>query len=1121
LRLEWRRGAGRLRWAFAFIPRKGEKMKRIRSIGAALVFVWMGAWSGWAQAEPAGSYSWRQPQAKVLSTGDLEWAPRPFVFEKGPSVRYIDFEGGDDGNAGSSKDQPWKHHPWDAEATGKAKACTGIHTYVFKRGVIYRGRLTGKESGAPGNPIRLTSDPSWGQGEACIFGSERITGGWKKADAESAPGIPEPEKVWYIDLPDLLESGLIPHGMWETRGEETVRIPIARDPNWTDSHPRDPHTEWYVWEGTKRGIGALDTKSLTNPDPHFYEGGHVWTEWFPPPFGNMCTDHYEPIKSYWPEHHALQIGSLVKAGNRYYIEDVAGVLDSPGEFFYVQALSKRDKLLREKANKPDPGADAIGNRTPGRLYVRLPGDRDPNTASIEISLRKHLIELLDLSHITISGLRFSFDDQGIGGEGWPPFRGASAAVRVRGDCKDITVSHCRFFHVQGALVAFAHCEDSLRNRGIETPAVMDRIAFTDCDVAFSDRTAVSFYMPPEKQLTYFKPWGDEAPMGVVERVDILRNRFYHIASRPGSSMIKYGAIPAIHAVKARRIEVAGNIIDTCWGSGIFVVGGKSNGELQSVPLIRNLIHHNKVTHSVKGCNDFGGIAAWQGGPQYVYNNISGDAIGYKEWAKDKDSKWPWKTQAPAFYLDGSYKTYVFNNIAWGVSSDLNEPYRNYSAYNCVIGFMNQFFNNTIYNIVGGVTGSSGQRAQVQGNVILNTSHAFRQNAKGDLTVLGGGQAGDRTLSFLNTCAYQNNILYGNESVGGISSAKGGRTRTVADVRKHLEECGAMVSQFGIEADAPPLRDPKAHDFRPTKDSAAIDRGVKYFVPWSLYATVGEWNFYKNRAAPDRIVGENFYMTEEYINRTMYYEIPSNDLTVPGAAADWYTNGELEDWIEGALVFDGQSRYAVYPHAEMTKSYATTDGHKEPMRVEHPGDKRRTVDMNTCNFLIEMIFRADPGATGGTLVSKRNGAGYRLGIAPDGNVFLELAFRGGSCRRTGSQTVRDGQWHHVIAEVDRSQPQGIALYVDGKAANGAWTGTMPDKDVSLSNTSDFWVGRDSEGDFFQGAVDFLRVCQGTLRDADTTIEELYAWQFDGPFLRDLRNQAPTGAKRDAGAIEFQP
>src|SRR5579859_5408087 len=100
-------------------------------------------------------WSWRQPQAEVLNNGDLKWKPRPFVFEKSDSARYIDFDSGDDSQEGSTREKPWKHHPWDPAAQGNAQASRGIHTYVFKGGVYYRGALSVAESGKPGQPIRL------------------------------------------------------------------------------------------------------------------------------------------------------------------------------------------------------------------------------------------------------------------------------------------------------------------------------------------------------------------------------------------------------------------------------------------------------------------------------------------------------------------------------------------------------------------------------------------------------------------------------------------------------------------------------------------------------------------------------------------------------------------------------------------------------------------------------------------------------------------------------------------------------------------------------------------------------------------------------------------------------
>ena len=80
---------------------------------------------------------------------DLTWSPKPFAFESGASVRYIDFASGRDASPGT-KERPWKHHPWDKKATGEAAACKGVHTYCFKKGVVYRGALVAKKSGKPG-----------------------------------------------------------------------------------------------------------------------------------------------------------------------------------------------------------------------------------------------------------------------------------------------------------------------------------------------------------------------------------------------------------------------------------------------------------------------------------------------------------------------------------------------------------------------------------------------------------------------------------------------------------------------------------------------------------------------------------------------------------------------------------------------------------------------------------------------------------------------------------------------------------------------------------------------------------------------------------------------------------
>ena len=212
------------------------KMKRCVAVLALLV-----AAQSVLNAQNAARWSWQEPQAKVSPTGDLEWVPKAFEFKPGESVRYIDFESGNDTNDGLSKQTPWKHHPWDPNAGVKAAACKGVQTYVFKQGIDYRGELNANESGTANAPIILTRDPSWGEGPAVICGAEAVAG-WKQGGDNTL--IPEPEKVWYVDL------DWAPRNVWMVGKDGAVtRIALARTPNWNITDMDDIKCEWWTFHG--------------------------------------------------------------------------------------------------------------------------------------------------------------------------------------------------------------------------------------------------------------------------------------------------------------------------------------------------------------------------------------------------------------------------------------------------------------------------------------------------------------------------------------------------------------------------------------------------------------------------------------------------------------------------------------------------------------------------------------------------------------------------------------------------------------------------------------------------------------------------------------------------------
>ena len=142
------------------------------------------------------------------------------------------------------------------------------------------------------------------------------------------------------------------------------------------------------------------------------------------------------------------------------------------------------------------------------------------------------------------------------------------------------------------------------------------------------------------------------------------------------------------------------------------------------------------------------------------------------------------------------------------------------------------------------------------------------------------------------------------------------------------------------------------------------------------------------------------------------------------------------------------------------------------------------------------------------------AGYALSVNETGGVTLLGQSDGASAGLTSRSAVNDGRWHHVIAEADRKTGR-FTIYIDGKQdAVGPGLGS----DASLVNGADLYVGGTPQGHNLNGAIDFLRIARGTLADAQTTIDELYAWEFNGPFLYDFtghRRPADGGA---AGAID---
>ncbi len=980
---------------------------------------------------------WNKDQATVMANGDLQWNPNPFEFNPGNSIRYIDYENGDDNADGQSKATAWKHHPWDPSAGGNAASESGIHTYVFKKGVIYRGELFAEESGTPMENIQLTSDPSWGTGEAMFYGSIRIEDGWTKADATSAPDIPEPEKAYYIDLnAGLPETKTVV----EISGNSFNRLNLARTPNWQVNDSIYPMEEWWKWtdvEGNETQSGKLiDKNNLTQSDPQYWTGGTVWSEWQ----GTMGTVWGQEIQSFDPATNSIVTPYIYGGeGKRYYIENLPHLLDTTMEYWF------------------DKSGDF-----PGRLYLRLSNDRDPNTTTIEVATKNRLITITDQQYISISGLSFALTTSNRTHFGDGAAKDIDAIVNLDGYCHHIEIMNCNFEHVNAGIAV-----ENVSDPGLNVNNIL---------VADNNMRYVS-----DKPITFSSGGGK-----YMEDISILRNKIYLNGFRQLNRW--YSAIPAITGYFKSGV-VAGNFVDYSWGSGIYTFWGKgTNDNTRSIPFIRGFVYHNRAENTLLGTSDWGGIEHWQGGPVYLYNNYSKNAHGWQ--GSMENNTWnPW---AFPYYFDGSFKLYAFNNIAVSPFNSLTDPSkRNRAGYQMVLGTFDMLANNTSHNFFMGIISQANDGGvpahnTYLGNILSKTSHTYFNQSK-------------TPTDKIPFNAYANNIFSG--SAGIYWDYQGGTARSFDEFQDKLEELNALSAQLGWEASYNVIPNADENNFVPATTGEAIDRGVKVFVPFALKAVVGEWHFYKHNNDSSLVSGENFYMTDEYEHRGMYYSIPKNNLKVHNVKWESYTMGELEDWTEGALQFDGEATYAVVESELPQQQLVSND-----------------LDMTTEDFIIEAYFKTEENHAGSVVVSKSgNGtSGYSIGIDASGHAKVSLMVSGSEAISLSSvAAVNDGNWHHILAEVSRNS--GLNIYIDGELNNGSTAGSMPDPSLSLQNDADFLIGKDYNDNYFAGTIDFVRVSKGNLIDARTTIDELYQWQFDGPFLYDFAGNAPIG-KRDAGALE---
>ncbi|MFW5829117.1 MAG: laminin G domain-containing protein [Planctomycetota bacterium] len=1025
------------------------------------------------------SFIWQEDQAKVLPNGDLEWQPQAYQYQPGNVVRYIDHAGGSDQNDGS-KGKPWQHHPWDRDARGQAKAFDDAATFVFKGGVTYRGQLrVDSASGTAEQPIQFTRDPDWGDGPAVLAGSEPVSGWQRGGHAD----MPDSGKVWHADLE------YAPRCVWMVAADGSItRLNLARTPNWQESDPYDVTSEWWTWENPqwwKNGLKGhtckvggkeyhlgIDRKNLTR-DGNDYQGAYAWTEWgivMGSPFPSKIT-YYDPkqrgvnVGGPWNDN----LNQAIIRNNRYYLEDKAWMLDEAGEFWFERKSRQGD----------------------GRLYLRLPKDTDPNTVTIEAARHNSIISADELHHCRISGLTFRFTNMmwELSNEKWRDESNTHGAIHLvgkdmRGDAAftasfsggDIDIHNNHFEHVNYGVVI-----DGGETGQITSLRIADNV-ITDTDLS-----AIAVGVN-----------GNSVDINRLDLVEVLRDELERIGWRNIRGLHGH----ALTVSYPERSVIAGNVLNRTAGWGIGWWGGKSSNAEGEAPLSRQIIYHNRVEDPLLKSNDWGGIESWQGGMHYVYNNVSINPGGYKNWGHKPDSKEGTPRFGFAYYLDGSFKNYLFNNIAIGRNNEPGSKYANTSGLQGIIGFQNEFLHNTFYQFVVGSRQQSPDagRYKYLANIFQDISELLFRHAdekkKKDANAADFKQ-GDRFG--YEHLAYVDNILHEISDQVAVFEPTGQEYSTVDSFAAALQDKQALQAEVGLVTSQDPLRNPDEGDFRPT--DAAQGHALKVFAPWSLYAPVGEWHFHRNQQDPSQVHDDHWFMTRYYANRSNYRETPRYPLQGNGISADQYQQGTLETWTDSALSLQADQALRV-SHGDLVAPYTADFGRKAGTKTFEDDDKR-TVDMQDNNFLIEAVVRSQGGS--GVIAGKMAATGYALEL-DNGSVIFRLSDGSKELTVRGPK-LPTGSWSHVLAEADR---QGEAtLYLDGKAV-GSSSGSMPTG--SLSNSDDFVVGAGLAMDYA-----FLRVCRGTLANAATSIEELRAWQFDGPIHHDFAGNPREPGQSAAGAL----
>jgi Concanavalin A-like lectin/glucanases superfamily/Calx-beta domain/Right handed beta helix region len=286
---------------------------------------------------------------------------------------YVDFDGGLDGNNGTTTSTAWKYAPGDPAATGNPASVSlqAGDNVIFKGGVFYRGNIVINADGTAGNDISYTGN-SWGPDKAIIDGSEILPGSWTQCTSAAQCGDnPNWANIYYIDAP-------VGHNFFTQIFEDDDYLWYSQDPN-----PERPlfYEKTRAFRDIPLGDASIvltqttlkDPRIFTQADPNFWDGAYI-AVWVIP---NVVV--IKPVVGYDPATNTLQFEAISNSlytdrDSKYCILNHTTLIDTEGEYAYSD----------------------------NKIFAWL---RNPGVSTANICTRKRGIDVSGHDNITIEGFR--------------------------------------------------------------------------------------------------------------------------------------------------------------------------------------------------------------------------------------------------------------------------------------------------------------------------------------------------------------------------------------------------------------------------------------------------------------------------------------------------------------------------------------------------------------------------------------------------------------------------------------------------------------------------------------------------------------------------------------------